>query len=222
MRCWCSCLCTACQHHLSYLTRKNNNNGVSPPAPGFRAPQLLDVRSHVRPHTHTQHHTIWSRAYHAYLAACVHAVEHRVGTGVPEAYATVRCAATAGQQAVLVGRPGDRLDCCCVLGEARKWLAVAGLQGKRATNQPINQMLRNAHIQTYISSQRSWHSYIAHSCCHLLLDTASAAVAAARVIGVPSTIQNPHLPEYERVVVATRRQHAVIRRPLHTINTSEK
>jgi hypothetical protein len=62
-----------------------------------------------------------------YLAACVHAVEHRVGAGVPEAYAAVRCAAPAGKEAVLVWRPGDGLHCCCVLCEASEGGAVAQL-----------------------------------------------------------------------------------------------
>lgn len=64
----------------------------------------------------------------SHLAACVHTVEEGVGAGVPEAYAAVSRATTTCEQPVLMRRPGNGLDCCCVLCEARQWGVAAQLQ----------------------------------------------------------------------------------------------
>ena len=51
------------------------------------------------------------------LASCFEGAEGSQGQRVPEADAPVSCAATTGEEAVLVGRPGDGFDGCDVVSE---------------------------------------------------------------------------------------------------------
>lgn len=73
-----------------------------------------------------------------YLAACVNAVEHGVGACVPKAYAAVCCATAACQQPMLVRRPGNGLDCCCVLCEARHRLGIGWLRAQHNSTSSVS------------------------------------------------------------------------------------
>lgn len=54
---------------------------------------------------------------------CVKVIQGGGGSGVPEPYASVCCASSGREQAMLVRRPGNGLDRCCVVRELEHWAA---------------------------------------------------------------------------------------------------
>ena len=71
--------------------------------------------------------TLIRQGRHCSISTCVEVVERSGGRGVPEADASVCCAAARCKQAVLVRGPGDGLHRRCVVGELQH--RVGGLLG---------------------------------------------------------------------------------------------
>jgi hypothetical protein len=66
-----------------------------------------------------------------HLAARIYALQWLPSGGIPKAYAPIRCAAAADQQAVLVRRPGDGLHGRLVLREPQHGLRALLLPHKQ-------------------------------------------------------------------------------------------
>lgn len=68
----------------------------------------------------------------AHLGVCVHTVQRLAGQRVPEPYAAVSSSPAAGQQAVLVRRPGYGLHRGQVLHVGLDWGRAGGVPNKQA------------------------------------------------------------------------------------------